>query len=170
MWAFLVCVYFFFKFNFYTWRKMHGQTLSQSIRSVGQDCTSLHGRLLPVARTSFRFRCPCFGWNGSSLRQRRYLPKCLTRELPNSANLEYYNRAEIFFMVILFIDWVRISVDTHSPNVSWIPFRVAKSRNCCSWASFLFSNYWLSKLQLYLWTPICYRRTNFIILGGELIL
>ena len=40
----------------------------------------------------------------------------------------------------LFVHRVRSYVDTHRLNVSWITFRVAKSRICCSWVSFLFSN------------------------------
>jgi hypothetical protein len=80
--------------------------------------------------------------------------------------IKYCNHARC---LPLFVHWVRNSVDTHRLNVSWIAFRVAKSRISCSWACFLFSNYWLSKLQLYLWILICYRISNFIIPTRERI-
>ena len=47
-----------------------------------------HGRLLRVARPSCRSRAPCSTGPGSTLGQPRYLPSCVNKALPTSANFE----------------------------------------------------------------------------------
>ena len=73
-------------------RKNHGKDPSQGSPKVlvGQYSMCQNGRLFLVARTRYRFRSPCFRGPGSTLGQRKYLPRSVTKRFHTSANVVLY--------------------------------------------------------------------------------
>ena len=72
---------------------MHGQNLRVVDKPIRAKIHVFTWPRLRLARTSCRLRPPCFRVKRSIGRQRRYMPRGITKVFLTSAKFEYYNRA-----------------------------------------------------------------------------